>query len=492
MLDSMDPFNNLSPAILREILIHLPDRQDVVSFNHASPALYRQQAMLQVFAEKCDSKRYLHDSSLVQDAMAVLLFPTSTPTIHPSGRIAAIDTHLQTWGAKQFPDPFLGADIPSMRALDSLYQKICLYVKDYLSKATSGYLPWAYRRLPAWSHPDFAQGSNQRLLRTSPDLCNADFDTDLLTLDEHRQIFRAFLRYELLCKIYGPVSRRELAADPEACDLTCLNSNRTSDAYDDHDGDDEPHHRPGSRFQHWDWAILSSYENTAPFLPDLQLLACVREYVLTLYGALIASEVHANLPRLLEGSTRYPHLEYAPEVGEDEFPDDGIAADWDDAGEQGWSQPLVSILACAGFDVLTGVLASGSSRFRRLVHDLMVDEYGPRPLTEDDEYGHQPLTEDAVDVFWHRSSRTCEDCCGELMRLYRQRAWALFDDDRLYPGGWGLPTADEFREACSDRGYCAGGDWDTTDAELTDGGKLVVHGAKFYPSLVAWLRPFWK
>lgn len=66
----------------------------------------------------------------------------------------------------------------------------------------------------------------------------------------------------------------------------------------------------------------------------------------------------------LDDESVYPRLEDAPEeVGEDEFPYDGISADWDDAREQGWSQHLLSVLACADLDVLTGVLELGLARF---------------------------------------------------------------------------------------------------------------------------------
>ncbi|WAO85379.1 Hypothetical protein NCS54_00261900 [Fusarium falciforme] len=155
----MDPFRK-SPQDLRfNLLVSLDSLAEVVVAAQASRALLEQ------FRESRASIVHRHvlrdgdlNGDILQDALAILKFPrpdATATTVDAQQRVAAIDGHLRKWGAKEVSDPFHPdtRDIPTMLHLHNLCRQMWLYIGDYLSKATSRYLPRAYRRLPPWSHP---------------------------------------------------------------------------------------------------------------------------------------------------------------------------------------------------------------------------------------------------------------------------------------------------------------------------------------------------
>ena len=560
----MDPFQKCPSEIRLEIILQLHTRRDLVALTRTSPVMLRQRQTSKFSILGNYVERDLGNGSLVQDAMAVILFPTTTEEGQSGSnndeRTAMIDRHLQQWASNKLPDPFRPADIPTIYVLHSLCRRISLYAEDYLSKATSRYLPWAYRQLPKFAHGDhhapwdFAEAEG---CKPSPSrLVNEGvFDMDVLTDDERRKISQAFLRYEILCKVYGPVQgpsndvdhkdeEDDGSGDSEDClsflaeeddqhgasedcspiaseddeeddphgasedylpfssydgddeedqhgdnedyspfssfsddnaddqrgdreDFSSFSSSSSSsddggehdesgdtedDSFSSSDEDEDDKDNKPPSFLHWDWSLLDKYKGRTAQLPDLHLLACVREYILTVYGIMIANHGKAGLLCIPE-PWRYSEFENAPLLGARGFPDHGgYCPGWNDVGRwSGWSEPLVSLMATAGLDLLTSTLTSSRKAFRKFMRNFEKEVKHKRPIVRYTNIGassRSELRRDTFDLPWH---------CGGLMRLYRQRAWPLFDDDRLYPGSGGLSTAREYWGLCSERGYSTTG-----------------------------------
>lgn len=79
----------------------------------------------------------LDDDSLIQDFMVVILFPEADVTkCTLAERVTSVEKHLNTWGAKQLLNPFLRPNNrEGWRSLLALYNRILLYIEDYLGKA---------------------------------------------------------------------------------------------------------------------------------------------------------------------------------------------------------------------------------------------------------------------------------------------------------------------------------------------------------------------
>ncbi|KAJ3465683.1 hypothetical protein MRS44_006341 [Fusarium solani] len=312
----MDPFSKLPQELRFNLLVSLGSLTEVAMAAWASRALLQQ---LQEFKGSIVHRYALRDGDLngdvLQDALAIIKFPRSDATatnVDTQQRMAAIHGHLRKWGAKEFSDPFHPntRDIPTMLDVHTLCRQMRLYIEDYLSKATSPCLPRAYRRLPPWSHPHFSRNPTQMLLLQDVN----QFDADSLGHTDRRKILQAFLRYELLCKIYGLV-----AGKPDT-------QHDQEDDYDEDDDDwaggDPPdgyQFEENNPFRYWDWSILYRYEKREPEDSELQLLPCVREYLLATYGALIADQVQAPIP--IAVTRGHPEYENAPSSGSGRFPD---------------------------------------------------------------------------------------------------------------------------------------------------------------------------
>ena len=118
----MDPFNKLSPEV-RVRITGTPDSlKEAVRFTHASPTLFRQRRESKIPIIRHYYKKEL-DADLIQDSMAIILFPTvDRDTMCLEEQKAVVDEHLCKWGAKDLLDPFEPAtfDFPSIVVVDSL------------------------------------------------------------------------------------------------------------------------------------------------------------------------------------------------------------------------------------------------------------------------------------------------------------------------------------------------------------------------------------
>ncbi|RSL67182.1 hypothetical protein CEP54_003330 [Fusarium duplospermum] len=101
----------------------------------------RRDYLVRVFSENQDSR--------IQDVMAIVKFPRRDKFVYMP---AAINLHLEEWLAHELPNP-LEEYLPS--ELGKAYHFIRLteqYMEDYLSKALSKDLVYAYLKLPHWCH----------------------------------------------------------------------------------------------------------------------------------------------------------------------------------------------------------------------------------------------------------------------------------------------------------------------------------------------------
>ncbi|KAI8723592.1 hypothetical protein NCS52_00215100 [Fusarium sp. LHS14.1] len=468
----MDPFRKLPQDLRLMLLVSLDSLEEVDIAAQASPALLQQ---LQVSRGSIIRQYVLRDGDLIgdvlQDALAIIKFPRPDATaanVDAQQRLAAIHGHLCKWGDKEFPDPFHPStrDIPTMLDLHTLCRKMWLYIEDYLSKATSYYLPRAYRRLPPWSHHHFSCNPSQIWLQKYV----RQFDTASLGRADRRKILQAFLRYELLCKTYGPVAGK---TDTQG------ESHRTG--RDPFDGFLLDQSDP---FLYWNWYILYMYERRLPGEIELQLLPCVREYVLAMYGAIIANQIGAPIP--VPGER--PHYENAPLRGVRNFPDRSPSNEprgFHHIGSPAWSNVPVSLMATVGFDLLTTTLTSNNDKFFNFLFKFNMD-IRQRPPLVDKTNVNLPITTRSrrAQTSWY---------CNDYLRLNRQRAWPLFCNTPKYPQ---IPSLDEYERVYGPGqgpgpiegliGWGLGVDRSRTE--------LIAHGQgrMAYSSLIPMLKPFWE
>ncbi|KAM5354084.1 hypothetical protein ACJ41O_000734 [Fusarium nematophilum] len=165
----MDLFSSLAPELGHENLLHLKTWSNIAPLLQASPAM---------LAQYIESKELIRraflgaefDGSVPQDALGVALFP---PLNTPTSDEDEVRRHARRWALAQLPDPFQHQDHATVECLDRLYDRLSPFMEDYITKATSVFPP----------------------------------RVDALSGAERRRLLKAFLKYELLCKIYQMTQR---------------------------------------------------------------------------------------------------------------------------------------------------------------------------------------------------------------------------------------------------------------------------------------------
>lgn len=135
------------------------------------------------------------DDAMVQDAMAIILFPTQ----HTDGVFTSrLVNHYRTLEAQILPNPLGGSDdehsdTPSYNLVQlyRLHGRLLLFIEDYLTKATATDPSREYSGLSPLS-------LHSRYLTYRGHLLCPRFSAADLTDAERQRLFRAFLRYELL------------------------------------------------------------------------------------------------------------------------------------------------------------------------------------------------------------------------------------------------------------------------------------------------------
>lgn len=447
----MDCFESLPNELQLEIFKRLNNSAEAKSLAYASPTMYRQFRYSANYLKKHLVTKDLC-GDLLQDALAVILFPTRDPQA-PGTELEWKQIrhfHLMSWGAKELPNP-LREDNPEMiNILSSLTKRLLLFMEDYLVKATSPRMSRAYLRIPQWAHPSLRLGLHfDRASRS----CNS-VRLWSLTPEEFKRLMQAFLRYELLCKIYRPCPAKRVDRDG----LTELGEETFSTLL---------------RLETWNWELLQSYECQEGGLPrfqegcenarDFDMLQCVFEYVRTLHGA-IASQI--NLYWYIPAKRGLETPTGGLQNDELDFLNDSwhVRCTW--VTRSPWPYHFDTTLVACGFNLIAKLLTTPNPRGReKFYHQFFAQvipnrdfpdlaPYNLRPAwwkirDEMNQDYHQNLLEISKrpllkQIYRDRPFWSMAPGQEDFLRFYRQRAWAFFDDERFYPKSCALSKYPDF------------------------------------------------
>ncbi|KAG5756970.1 hypothetical protein H9Q72_006981 [Fusarium xylarioides] len=126
------------------------------------------------------------DANMIQDAMAIIL---------PS-QSEGMRAYLQAWAKSQLRDPLKHNDDDMLDELNKLHSRLLLLIEDYITKATAPFPRREYLCLPQTQRPLTEGHLMFKGLKVTPRFSSAN-----LTFPERERFVKAFLMYELLCKI---------------------------------------------------------------------------------------------------------------------------------------------------------------------------------------------------------------------------------------------------------------------------------------------------
>lgn len=411
----MDPFNKL-PAELRQLIfIQLRSRQTTMQLIRASPVMLSRYLTSKTSITRAMLASDL-DDEMLQDAMAIILYPTRDISAEYP---ALVRRHFDCWAAQELPNPLrptLDNYHPLLDELDRFHSRLLLFVEDYLTKATAAFPPRDYLCIP-----ELSSTRNQLTFLGRP--ITTRFDSSNLTDSERKRILRAFLRFELLCKVgYTREYPTEFDLDVEQ---------------------------------------LGKYGGRCFRPSDQEAIRCVQKYVESLYGAMFAHCRGSWLPEIAESSPPVvPGLLYPDDV----YVNAGLYAR--DMGLQDHCAEFLADLVKSGFDLVTVLLRSATGGRRKqdalqqwfsAVHKsvwnddpLHVFEAAGLSLNAGPgrDGGGSPIDDQDLDgpgMYRMLYSRIA-DSFPLHWSAYRQRAWAFLDNQRLYPSAAArphFPTEDE-------------------------------------------------
>lgn len=407
----MDCFNTIPIELRLAIIENLDNRQDVASLGCATPSM----ATVQIAWKPTICRKRLQrllTPELVQDAMAVILFPRTKGSIGRSDNSVVISL-LRGWAKNTLPDPLQEGDHQTVVEMDGLIERIDILIGDYISKATSTCLPRAHLHLPWFSHPSYTEfhepiSRTQRL--TVADLSEA----------EYHRLLRAFLYYELTCK-----------AHPIIPGFSAQGS---------------------THVQEIDWrnGFLSFVgEERSINLSDIDMIQCVHEYVRTLHGAMAARMVDGGLD--VSGLYREEDgdLKEFRSVGTLLFPDDRQfnAELYLEIPQTDCGFTVLDYLSSCGLDLAFYLLLSPIKETKLFFNAFYTQTSVLEPLesqrnsrrppispTDSALNQHDPLPGNwkAMSSIFHGNWIDRELLKQAYVRMMRQRAWPFFDDFHHY------------------------------------------------------------
>ncbi|KAK2593188.1 hypothetical protein QQS21_009117 [Conoideocrella luteorostrata] len=545
----MDPFSKLPPEIRLLILESQPDFAAALSL--ITPLIRASPIMMQQF----QNYRWRISSAyggipfhagLIRDAIAIITFPEAPEHLNEDDHYANVCYHLSLWGKQRFPDPTKPdtLDVDMIYKLEKLFKWLSRYIKDYISKAASEFLPRAYLRLPEWSICH--RSPRQLKLQQEATYVNPD----KLSAEQQHQIIKGFLRYELLCRVYGPFGNDTNSSGRifDRSNYSVMDLRNTPDPDSTSNWVLNRHYL----FCFWDWALLNRFEGTSITSPELQLLPCVREYIQTLYGAYISELLSLEVPStaIASGDFRLDwenapasHINNFPDYAvpfhddddEDDFydplsphdfdpdmppygsdddislysSDDGISLPSSDddiplpssdddiplpssyeskevfwphkESRSYWNKDVISLVASAGLNFLTTVLVKGMHYTQ--IRGLIYSFSRHKPEINATSINGSvcgPLSETREAVDYYANS---------FIRLHRQRLWHLFKGSSIIPR---LPTEHEYCQVYGPGPHGGIVKWNL-DADKSRY-ELICHGRGIWTSEeMSKLRsPFWE
>ncbi|KAF4956072.1 hypothetical protein FGADI_4097 [Fusarium gaditjirri] len=251
-LDATDPFTRLPPELRVQVLVSTGCKLSISRIIQASPVMLQQylahknsilRQLRQVLAAEVAAD---FDAEMIQDAMAVLSFPSRRSSGDKVQRRQLIRAHLRAWSNSQLPDPLKGNDDELVSQLHKLRDRILLLVEDYITKATASFPPQEYLCLP-----QIQPSSTKGHLMFKGLKVTRRFSSANLTASERKRFVKAFLVYDLLCK---------------TSNVTHIPSNRRLRKVSD---------------------------------AECEAIGCVHSYVCSLYGAMLAQCNSASIPACL-------------------------------------------------------------------------------------------------------------------------------------------------------------------------------------------------
>jgi hypothetical protein len=371
----------------------------------------RRDYLERVFSENLKSR--------TQDVMAIVNFPRRGKFVYIPN---AINIHLELWLALELPDP-LEEYLPA--ELDKVYQFVRLteqYMEDYLSKALSPDLVHAYLKLPHWCHLSYDEH------RTVEVKSQDRVHLNSLSSIERDRLFQAFFHYQLNC-LAKPV---------------------------------RPRYWSQTRFpeeQSW-WLIPQWGTSYCPSIRDIDATQCVHEYFRTLIGALAArfADDGFRMPAALfdgrheawstlEGLIFPDHVQFNPELHMTSPDSSAICT-------------LINCLAASGITLMDELLRLDIKEckafFDHLYDEMTIQTPMMAPRSSSyptiDRYYNPVIPDDGLWAelrFRFHFAQGPEDLKQAYIRMYRQRAWAFFDDERLFKDGVNLCGFQDFQARAS-------------------------------------------
>ncbi|KAF4980512.1 hypothetical protein FZEAL_3500 [Fusarium zealandicum] len=392
----MDWFAEMPPELRVMIMGLISSHSTILRLIRASPTMLTQYiiskpSLLHDFLEDLDVSHY-GSRDILQDALGIIHLEDCQFDRESASYYAG------QWSLKRIPDPFREQDHTTILKLCRLFARIGMFIEDYINKASASAPPAAYLRLPQLAHVGHV------------DIARITLDD--LNRSEKCRLFRAFVKYDISCRIHSP----QLENLIESGQYT-----RIAQSSQVH---------PGS------W--------------DHEALHCVYEYLKGAYGsffALCADSWRQEASELQKGRPLlYPDNLY--------FSADAHFADiiWPSQYRN-----AASYLPYLGFDLLAQLSTLVGRKqqtdeqlrswFRSLssewtmTHWLLPDHFlihdhglGLEACDPKEGHRHQLLQRLSRDYFLQ-------------VKIYRQRAWAFFDDSRLFPDpATHFPTTDGIEE----------------------------------------------
>ncbi|KAI0157265.1 hypothetical protein GGR57DRAFT_61732 [Xylariaceae sp. FL1272] len=426
----MDPFNDLPPELQLEILSQLDSPEDCAALVRASPVMWRQARYSHY---KLDKVFLCRDFSprLLQIATAVVHFPKRDTAWR---RHEQVDEYLELWAAGSLPDPFAKKNQDILAQVIQLYRRIRILAQDYIAKATSKPQTYPYR-----------------LPNLETEAMTGVFDMRDLRPMEKERLFNAFLRYELLCKIYQPESN-------------------------EYEFRRHAHHPKGFLYflAEWDWQVLDIYEECESAPWDIEALVCIHEYIGSLYTAMVPSymSTYACEPPVCAGKCSswlecaIPDPESAPS---DNVQSSSAIESVHNCGhlrmyDMSFYRPsAITALAASGLTRLCKSLAGLQEGKKLNFKTLAEKRYNilPRHIaeidadlvvysrSENDEGPHEPNAWRVHHSELPHEVESTNAATRLRLGIYRQRAWVFFDDDRFHANScYGrLPSHEDMKQA---------------------------------------------
>ncbi|KAF4978448.1 hypothetical protein FZEAL_5173 [Fusarium zealandicum] len=193
----MDPFSKLPAEIRLQVIICSESEASIMQLIRASLTMLAQYVTCRKSIMKSIVRSLLRSDTsgaLLQDALRIIRFPSLDFTSSPE----SISGILERWMSQRHSDALAPTDYGTIQKLYSLLSRMVMFIEDYVSKATDPFPPRAYLTLPAF----ISGGTGMHFMGRNVDIKRAQFSE--FTTSERNAFLRAFLRYELLCKVYHP------------------------------------------------------------------------------------------------------------------------------------------------------------------------------------------------------------------------------------------------------------------------------------------------